>query len=455
MQTSRTLGFATKKDMRLNIFKSKVILLFDNQVVNLAGLVSLHHWEHLVMKLFILGLLAVIACIGAKAADWELMSSSTLGVTSKLCVTKSGATFLYDKDSLWLSEDQGRSWTTPKGLGLSGNVNYLTEIEGAIYAAIPNATSGVSVYRSDNGGSTFQLVGAIEVAGNGTIVQIVNSGQKLIAQSNRTSLNWSVDNGATWTEVQLPSEINSIVDVAVGGPFWCALGSGGVFVSTNDGVEWSKLPALPGSGGTAQHVEIMGLQLLVAGTAGAYTNQAGQWLEVKGLPYGAGIPAAIQDLRVRNGVAYAVVTPFGGMTSVAALTAITHEFKQLGTKTFPAFHGAQRGMLQANSTTVFMHYVALNNQQSGTYTIPTVTLDVSEEEGQMGAIAISPNPGVDFVNLYNLGNEGTVRIYSLFGAEVFQERVNSGATITLDVSRFAKGVYYVVVNGVARPLTIQ
>ncbi len=102
-----------------------------------------------------------------------------------------------------------------------------------------------------------------------------------------------------------------------------------------------------------------------------------------------------------------------------------------------------------------MHYVALNNQQSGTYTIPTVTLDVSEEEGQMGAIAIGPNPGVDFVNLYNRGHEGTVRIYSLFGAEVFQQQVHSGATITLDVSQFAKGVYYVVVNGVARPLTIQ
>ncbi|HIK63290.1 MAG TPA: T9SS type A sorting domain-containing protein, partial [Flavobacteriales bacterium] len=71
-----------------------------------------------------------------------------------------------------------------------------------------------------------------------------------------------------------------------------------------------------------------------------------------------------------------------------------------------------------------------------------ISSSFSENEASNERLRVYPNPSNN--RIYILGAKGELTIHNLIGQEVYSERVNS--TISVDISSWSAGVYFVKTN---------
>lgn len=382
----------------------------------------------------------------AHSQDWVLASSTSLGVTTKLAWTHKGL-FMYDGDTVRRSMDEGATWSDVPH-GLPGNVYAVIESDGSIYAVGPAPGATVGIFRSASGGGAFTRVGDITLP-SGTITQLAVNGGELIAVSNRSSVFVSTDAGLTWAERTVPASVSNMVDFAADGDHWVVAGVGGAARSTDGGITWTALSDLPGFGGKPNHLGFSGSTVVASGTMGTWRLTDNGWATISGLPVAATLPATVQDLTSSGGTAFAVAVPFGGSVGTYYLTPDATEWRQLGTTTYPAGHGAARNMMTVSPTKVFMHYVGVGHPLRGTFTITNPAGGTSSvAENVSNHVPVYPTPSHTSCTISlpeNIDGERIdVDIHDIGLGRVRASAHASRDAITIDVSGLPSGIYTVL-----------
>lgn len=142
-------------------------------------------------------------------------------------------------DVLAKSEDGGKTWVDVRPEGLPG-----LDVHGfasdpkrpsRLYAAI----AGEGLYRSDDGGSTFELVSK-KVGPNVRGLAVTADGR--IFAGDAKGLMVSADDGATWRRAL--DELVRAIAVSPGDPRRLLATGGGIFLSTDGGTTWEQVRAL-------------------------------------------------------------------------------------------------------------------------------------------------------------------------------------------------------------------
>lgn len=380
------------------------------------------------------------------AQDWELASSTSLGVTSKLAWTTKGL-FMYDRDTVRHSTDEGATWSDVPH-GMPGNVYAVIESGEGIYAVGPAPGATVGIFRSTSGCDAFTRVGGITLP-SGTITQLAVNDGGLVAISNRSGIFVSTDAGTTWVERTVPASVSNIIDFAANGDLWVVAGTGGAARSMDGGVTWTALPDLPGFGGKPNHLAFSGSTVVACGTMGAWRLTDSGWSTISGLPVAATLPATVQDLTSHGGTAYAVAVPFGGRVGTYYLTPDATEWRQLGTTTYPADHGASRNMMAVSAAKVFMHYVGVGHPLRGTFVIGNPaggTSSVAESVSDHTSVYPSPAHMSCTVALPDNvdGTRIDVGIHDMGLGHIRTALHVSRNAITIDVATLPSGVYAIL-----------
>lgn len=394
----------------------------------------------------VLALCLVLIVHTAHSQDWILASSTSLGVTTRLAWTQKGL-FMYDRDTVRRSMDEGATWSDVPH-GMPGNVYAVIESGGDIYAIGPAPGATVGIFRSATGDGAFTRAGGITLP-SGTITQLAVSGNELIAVSNRSSVFVSIDAGVTWMERTVPASVSNMIDFAADGDHWVVAGVGGAAHSTDAGATWTALPDLPGFGGKPNHLAFSGNTVVAGGTMGTWRLTDNGWATIPGLPVSTTLPATVQDLTSSGGTAFAVAVPFGGSVGTYYLTPDATEWRQLGTTTYPAGHGATRNMLTVSSTKVFMHYVGVGHPLRGTFTIANPAGGTSSVvEWASDHVSMYPTPAHTSCTISLPesmdGERIDVEVHDIGLGHVQTSVHASRDAITVDVSGLPSGIYTIL-----------
>jgi len=391
---------------------------------------------------------------GARAQDWEQVSSASLGVTTRLAWTQKGL-FMYDRDTVRRSTDDGATWSDVPH-GLPGNVYAVIAFGENIYAVGPAPGATVGIFRSASGSDAFTRVSDITLP-SGTVTQLAVKGSTLIAISNRSSVFVSTDAGLTWVERTVSASVSNIVDFAANGDHWVVAGVGGAARSMDGGVTWTALSDLPGFGGKPNHLAFAGDTLVASGTMGTWRLTDSGWRTISGLPVAATLPATVQDLTSSGGTVYAVAVPFGGSVGTYYLTPDATEWQQLGSTTYPSGHGAARNMMTVSPTKVFMHYVGVGHPLRGTFVIANPaggTSSVPDLTSDHTSVYPSPAHTSCTISLpENIDGERVdIDVHDIGLGRVLTAFHASRDAITIDVTALPAGIYTVLCRHEGRAL---
>ena len=209
---------------------------------------------------------------------------------SVLCpaITVSSIGVIYAGDvtgNFWKSTDNGNNWTSVN-IGTTFQIADLAiASNGSMFASTGENETGNGVYRSTDGGATWQHCSM--TAGIVAREIKIKSGTIFVSTKDN-GLGKSTDNGNTWTETSssVPEDNIGAFNITKNGTLLIGVkGSNGIYRSTDDGANWT-LTSMP------QHVRVYSLTVasnnyIFAGTAethdGIYrsTDDGSTWSKVK------------------------------------------------------------------------------------------------------------------------------------------------------------------------------
>lgn len=176
--------------------------------------------------------------------DWRIYALAHSG----------GRLFAGTDEGLQISGDGGTSWSRPAGIAQS-EVNALAVSGMNAFAAVGGGLfSSSSLYRSQDGGSTWTLI-QYPRGGDDEVEDIVILGSRLFVSSD-DSIQYSQDLGTTWAKspgqqivfgkdgfFSAMASSDGMLAVARSGSF----GGDYLFISSDSGTTWKEFPAAPKS----------------------------------------------------------------------------------------------------------------------------------------------------------------------------------------------------------------
>lgn len=155
--------------------------------------------------------------------------------------TLNSSVFAATNGGVYMSPDNGASWGSSNGSSnlSSQYVNDILVDNNTIYAG----TQYGGVYRSATNGATWQS-STSGLSGAG-IVALAASGGNIIAGTYNQGIYISSDGGIIWNSSNQGLSEMQISDLVVSGGKVFAACTDGVYVSTNNGVSWTKVNNLP------------------------------------------------------------------------------------------------------------------------------------------------------------------------------------------------------------------
>ena len=149
-------------------------------------------------------------------------------------------------NGIFVSTDNGQSWTASNnGLPINCTVRSLVKLNNSIFAATDKG-----VWKSDNGGESWVDAGS-GLLMNQSVIPLIAKGDMLFLATGYTGIGGKIyrssDFGKTWVEKikGLPADYPTAGSLVVAGNTIFALGGGNLFLSEDNGENWSAktLPA--------------------------------------------------------------------------------------------------------------------------------------------------------------------------------------------------------------------
>jgi ligand-binding sensor domain-containing protein len=162
--------------------------------------------------------------------SWEMSSINFTDHVFNFAVIDTNL-FVGTDDGVYISTNNGESWKTVNN-GLPATDVYALAVSGTNLFA---GTISSGIFLSTNNGGSW--IGASDGLNDSNILVLTPMGANLFAGTNGGSAFISTNNGFSWTSTQLASA-NAF---AVSGSFLFAGTDEGVFLTTNDGVEWEDI----------------------------------------------------------------------------------------------------------------------------------------------------------------------------------------------------------------------
>ncbi len=318
---------------------------------------------------------------------WNIVNSL---VPPPTCVAISGSNIFVGTENagVFLSTDNGSTWTSVN-TGLTDL--YVTAL--AINGSDIFVATGSGVSLSTNNGNSWSATGLTATE----VISLAVNATKIFAGTNGGGIFLSSNNGSSWTPINtgLNTFASTFVNsFAFSGTKIFAGTEGGVYLSTNNGSTWDSVNT--GLSSTYIYALAINGTQIFAGTAEGVSlslNNGNSWI-----PVDTGI------------------TPIQGIESLAII----------GTNIFA---GAQFG------------YV---------FTRPLAEMTGINELSQTNEINIYPNPATnEFQVTSSKFKVKSVNIYNVMGEEIWsfdKLRMTENESYTIDVSSYAKGVYFVEVQ---------
>lgn len=370
-------------------------------------------------------------------AQWDMTSTFSFGVATKIAIAPPQTVALYDRDRLAVSTDDGVTFNEG-GDGIDDI--YDMESRGSDLIAVGPAsapfTHGCFVSRDQ--GATFSLLGGVAISG-GAVTQVIVDGDRLILSSNRATMWVSTDDGTTWRTVSTPETCGYIIDADVRGSTWVIAGLSASALSTDDGMTWTVLPPTTGGIGIS-YIRLYRGEIIGGTIRGAWKWSGSQWVIIPGLPEFATITASIQDLQTDADRHLCVVaTPFSGQMNVYRYDG--SDFVAYAPEGWSPSHGAARGMLRPAASATYVHYVALSGDPRGTYRHANLPSSVDDDAVE-GQTSVWPNPATTQITISGLdGHHGLLRIRDNVG-RIITESTHAGQhDHVVDLRSLLPGVY--------------
>lgn len=197
---------------------------------------------------------SIFITITTTSAQWAKISNQSVGTSGKIH-SHNSVIFLYgptNNFSVYRSDNNGQTWSENIANKFPYDVYYMYNYKNEIFAV--TTTLGKNIWRfysSKDEGLTWSEKSNIEnVTGNGAILSMTSDGDKLIAVSNRKSFYISLDDGLTWKENIINTQVSgNIIYFASSGNNLVAVFAGvGAVVSTDGGQSWNvNNPTAPAS----------------------------------------------------------------------------------------------------------------------------------------------------------------------------------------------------------------
>ncbi len=325
-------------------------------------------------------------------------SPSALGLfaTMESNVAKAhGVLFAGSSVGLYKSYDNGQTWVAA---GATGAVYQVYSRHDTLYASL-----GFSVKMSADTGTTWTDLG---YTGGSLAVSYLKSGGTLFVGST-SNLQYTNDNGHTWTAISSPSSMNgvSIVGIAALNNNIYAACSNGVYKSTDGGVTWNNVLARDMFSLIAVDSSLLG------GTA---TNGMFQ-----------------SDMTGTTWTAINTGLPYTGVAAYNAINSISYNDQFI--------------ICSAGGDSAI--YV-IGNGELGLHPVPdtsTTTTAVATISGQENNCSLYPNPATSSITV-ELNNHTTdniaIAVYDIMGRKVKTCGHENAPTIKMDTKDLQPGTYF-------------
>jgi len=175
-------------------------------------------------------------------SNWnKSMSGFPAGSSILKLINSAQGVFAGTRDGIYKTTNSGTSWA--KVTGNNDTINY-SEVRGIctdnskIYAALNYKFNGI-VYKSTDFGKTWKRSGNGFSPDIAFMTSVIISGNNVIAGSDQ-GVYYSTDNGDSWQQSDLTNGF--IVEMAAtSGYVYASLNLGGVYRSSNDGIDWTPV----------------------------------------------------------------------------------------------------------------------------------------------------------------------------------------------------------------------
>ncbi len=392
---------------------------------------------------------------------WEKVSDISLSRSARL-ETKGQQLFLFDRSTVYLSSDQGTSWTSlsnsfPKG------VIEVREVGGHLFAFSEGAANGeIAVRRSEDQGKTWKLISSFRFRQNADLEEVCTLEYGLYAISNKRSIVASWDGGSTWHEKMVSSDVGDILDFAATESIWVACGTEGTVWSSDAGETWHKSMAPVEVGSSIFHVEAFRGTIWAGGRLGACTFDVNSrsWNPVnEGLPVYASLVGQPTALTARGGVLFGVFKTFDGTSRVMRRSAADSKWMPMESTGLPPHNLASRRNFAVMDQNLFVYYFGDDVGFVGLYKGVNDAPTSIEEENVVSTFNVTagPLPAYDHVNVAaHTSSVVDLTIVDMTGQTVYTETMTDRTTI--DIRSLSAGAYTIVMKdakGVATtPLVI-
>lgn len=176
--------------------------------------------------------------------NWTQCNTAIIPTLDDPCIAVSGNNvFLGDYGhGVFLSTDNGDNWIeVNNGIPANATIREIAVKDSNVFAA----TRGGGVFLTTNNGTSWNTVN-IGLTTNLIESIIINTNQDIYAGTSKQGVFRSTDNGANWFESNTNLNANTIaayttITNGAGGHNLLAGTSNGVYMSTNDGIEWNFL----------------------------------------------------------------------------------------------------------------------------------------------------------------------------------------------------------------------
>jgi photosystem II stability/assembly factor-like uncharacterized protein len=217
--------------------------------------------------------------------DWIPINSPLPNINFPLFAVIDKNLFVGTRNGVFLSTDDGTSWTHQMNSGLASDTTIQSLMASGNYLFV----SGYhGVYRSSNNGTSWTLVDSLYNPANViTALTAIYTNLFVGWSNNFRELIMSTDNGKTWIQPDSSLTNTHITSWAVTGTKIFLSTQGGLFLSTNNGVTWIQLDSGLTNSNTGPLI-IIGNNLFVGTADGLFlsTNDGTSWSEVdSGLTY--------------------------------------------------------------------------------------------------------------------------------------------------------------------------
>jgi len=175
-----------------------------------------------------------------KGVSWNAIGLTSSGAVAALAINSSNYVFAGTYGNVYLSKDNGTTWTTiNNGLPSSPSVISLTvNSSGYVFAGLGSGSNNLGVYLSKDNGTNWSFSG---LANCGEIRCLTINSSGYIFAGTGTGAFLSTDAGTNWTPVGLNgNQVNSLV-ITSDGKLFAGTSNAGVFFSIDNGTNWTQI----------------------------------------------------------------------------------------------------------------------------------------------------------------------------------------------------------------------